>query len=56
MNDDVGRLIQQHICAACWREWLDLGVKVINEMRLDLSDERHQTTYDNYMKEFLGLQ
>jgi hypothetical protein len=33
-----------------------MGVKVINEMRLDLSDERAQQVYDNYMKEFLGLE
>lgn len=55
MNDDLGRLVYEHICTLCWREWLAMGIKVINEMRLDLSDERAQQIYDNYMKEFLGL-
>ena len=56
MNDEVGRRIHATVCADCWREWLAMGVKVINEMRLDLSDERAQEVYDNYMKEYLGLQ
>jgi Fe-S cluster biosynthesis and repair protein YggX len=56
MSDDLGRLVYERVCADCWREWLGMGVKVINEMRLDLSDERAQVVYDNYMKEYLGLQ
>jgi Fe-S cluster biosynthesis and repair protein YggX len=56
MNDELGRQIYEKICADCWREWLAVGIKVINEMRLDLSDERAQQVYDNYMKEYLGLE
>ncbi len=55
MNDELGQLVFEKVCAACWKEWLGMGIKVINEMRLDLSDERSQTMYDSYMKEFLGL-
>jgi Fe-S cluster biosynthesis and repair protein YggX len=55
MNDELGRQVYDHICSLCWKEWLGMGIKVINEMRLDLSDERAQQVYDNYMKEFLGL-
>ena len=62
MNDELGRLIQEKVCADCWREWLAMGVKVINELRLDFSDDRPiyggQTAsqvYDQYMLEFLGL-
>jgi len=54
-RDELGRQIYDSICADCWREWLAMGVKVINEMRLDLGDERAQEIYDNYMKEYLGL-
>jgi len=56
MNDDLGRQVYEKICAECWKEWLGVGVKVINEMRLDLSEERAQKVYDNYMKEYLGLE
>jgi Fe-S cluster biosynthesis and repair protein YggX len=55
MNDEVGQQIYQTVCAECWQEWLGMGIKVINEMRLDLSDEHGQEAYDQYMKEYLGL-
>lgn len=57
MNDDLGRRIQANICADCWQSWLrDYSIKVINELRLDLSREEHQAQYDKYMLEFLGLE
>ena len=56
-NDELGRKIQEKICADCWGSWLrDSSIKVINELRLDLSREDHQTQYDRYMLEFLGLE
>jgi hypothetical protein len=45
------------VCADCWSFWLrDFSIKVINEMRLDLSTEQGQNTYDQIMKDTLGLQ
>jgi len=56
MNDELGRRIQASVCADCWQEWLrNFSIKVINELRLDLSTERGQDQYDKIMKEFLGL-
>jgi tetratricopeptide (TPR) repeat protein len=56
MNDDLGRRIHAAICADCWNEWLrNFSVKVINEMRLDLSLEKGQETYDQIMRELLGF-
>jgi Fe-S cluster biosynthesis and repair protein YggX len=56
-KDELGRKIQETICADCWGSWLkDYSIKVINELRLDLSREDHQTQYDRYMLEFLGLE
>ena len=56
MNDDIGRRVQQTVCADCWTGWLrDYSIKVINELRLDLSTERGQEEYDRYMREYLGL-
>jgi tetratricopeptide (TPR) repeat protein len=55
-NDDLGRRIQQNICADCWNDWLrNYSIKVINELRLDLSTDHGQAEYDRYMREFLGL-
>jgi tetratricopeptide (TPR) repeat protein len=56
MNDDLGRRIHETVCAECWTEWLrNLSIKVINELRLDLSTEHGQAEYDRYLREFLGL-
>ena len=55
--DELGRRIHEAICADCWNEWLrNYSIKVINELRLDLSTEYGQAEYDRYMREFLGLE
>jgi tetratricopeptide (TPR) repeat protein len=57
MNDDLGRRIHASICADCWNAWLrDYSIKVINEMRLDLSTERGQEVYDQILREFMGFE
>jgi tetratricopeptide (TPR) repeat protein len=56
MRDELGQRIYASVCADCWDYWLkNLSIKVINEMRLDLSDERAAETYDQIMRETLGL-
>jgi len=47
--------VYEKICAACWREWIPMGTKVINELRLPLNDPQAQKIYDQYMMEFLNL-
>lgn len=56
MSDEVGKRIQEAVCADCWQDWLkNYSIKVINELRLDLSTEHGQSEYDRYMREYLGL-
>jgi Fe-S cluster biosynthesis and repair protein YggX len=56
MNDELGKRIYESVCTDCWEYWLrNLSIKVINEMRLDLGDEKHIETYDQIMRETLGL-
>jgi len=56
MSDEIGRRIYENVCAECWNEWLkNYSIKVINELRLDLSTDHGQEEYDRYMREFLGL-
>jgi Fe-S cluster biosynthesis and repair protein YggX len=50
-----GKMIQEKICADCWKEWIGMGTKVINEMRLPLSDPQAQKIFDQHMMEFLNL-
>jgi len=50
-----GKLIYDNTCAACWREWIGMGTKVINELRLPLADPQGQKIFDQHMMEFLNL-
>lgn len=50
-----GQIIFEKICAPCWREWIGMGTKVINELRLPLNDPQAQKIYDQHMLEFLNL-
>jgi Fe-S cluster biosynthesis and repair protein YggX len=55
--DDLGRRIQQEICADCWDSWKkDYSIKVINELRLDLSSEFGAEEYDKYMRGYFGFE
>jgi Fe-S cluster biosynthesis and repair protein YggX len=50
-----GQEIYDKVCAACFREWIPMGTKVINELRLPLNDPQAQKMYDQHMLEFLNL-
>ena len=50
-----GQEIFEKVCADCWREWIPMGTKVINELRLPLNDPQAQKLYDQHMMEFLNL-
>ena len=57
MKDEIGQRVFASVCADCWNEWLKgFSIKVINEMRLDLSTEHGQAEYDRIMREFLGIE
>ena len=51
----MGQEIYQKICATCFREWIGMGTKVINELRLPMNDPQAQKVYDQHMMEFLNL-
>lgn len=51
----IGNWIFENISAETWREWIGQGTKVINELRLDLSRDDHAETYDQNMREYLGI-
>jgi tetratricopeptide (TPR) repeat protein len=56
VDRQLGQRIVATVCADCWNDWLrNMSVKVINELRLDLSTERGADEYDRYMREYLGL-
>ena len=52
----LGQKVFENVCEPCWREWIPMGTKVINELGLTLSSEQGQEAYDQYMIEFLQLE
>jgi tetratricopeptide (TPR) repeat protein len=55
--DELHGRIYREICADCWNDWFrNYSVKVINELRLDLSSDYGQEEYDKYMYEFFGFE
>lgn len=55
MKGPVGEYIAAHFGQATWREWIGMGTKVINELRLDFSNTRHQENYEEQMLQWLGV-
>lgn len=51
----VGAWIQQNISKETFDAWIAQGTKVINELRLDLSRDEDNETYDRHMREYLGI-
>jgi Fe-S cluster biosynthesis and repair protein YggX len=54
-KNEFGKRIFENTCAPCWQEAIRMGTKVINELRLDLSDPRAQKAWDTNIREFLNL-
>lgn len=57
LPDAIGRKIREKVCSDCWQSWFkDYSIKVINELRLDLSSDYGQSEYDKYMREYFGFE
>jgi len=52
----LGERVWDSVCQTCWREWVSVGTKVINEMGLPLANPQAQQIYDEHMIEFLQLE
>lgn len=51
----LGDVVYNNVSAEAWDEWREREIKIINEERLDLSDEKAQVRLFEQMVEFLGL-
>ena len=51
----LGKVVYDNVSAESWREWIGMGTKVINELRLPLADPRAQELYDQHLIDFLNL-
>ncbi|HVS01516.1 MAG TPA: oxidative damage protection protein [Thermoanaerobaculia bacterium] len=52
----LGQQLRDSVCAACWQEWEQAEVMVINELRLNFMDPEAQETLEQQMREFLRLE
>jgi Fe-S cluster biosynthesis and repair protein YggX len=51
----LGDEIRARTCAACWSEWEEVEVKVINELKLNFMDPESQNILTRHLREFLML-
>lgn len=51
----LGAEIRANVCEETWREWLNMEVMVINELRLNFMDPKSQDILIGHMREFLCL-
>jgi len=57
VKDVIGQRILEKICTDCWDSWKkDYSIKVINELRLDLSSESGSAEYDKHMRGYFGFE
>lgn len=42
-------------CEACWGEWKEMEVKIINEYRLNMLEREHRQMLKKFMHDFLDL-
>ena len=54
-KNTLGKVIYENVSQESWREWIGMGTKVINELRLPMSDPKAQQMFDDHMIEFLNL-
>ena len=47
----LGEKVWANVCQQCWKEWIAMGTKVINELRLPMHDPQAQEMYDKHMAE-----
>lgn len=55
MRGPIGAYIYANFGQDTWKEWIGMGTKVINELRLDFSNPEHQNVYEQHMLEWLGV-
>jgi len=51
----LGQEVLDRVCAACWDDWDELQLKIINEYRLNLAVPQHFDMLVEEMRNFLGL-
>jgi Fe-S cluster biosynthesis and repair protein YggX len=48
----MGERVLKHVCGDCWKEWMGMSTKIINENRLQLFRPDHRQLLEEQMKTF----
>ncbi|MGC6404504.1 MAG: oxidative damage protection protein [Candidatus Comchoanobacterales bacterium] len=51
----LGQCIFNHVSAEAWHAWQEMEIKLINELKLDVTDEASTKILDDKCIEFLNL-
>ena len=51
----LGQCIYEHVSAEAWHTWQEMEIKLINELKLDVTDEASAKILDDKCIEFLNL-
>jgi Fe-S cluster biosynthesis and repair protein YggX len=51
-----GQKVQERICAACWKEWVDQSANLINHYGIQVADPTQRRQLYAVMAEFLRLE
>lgn len=51
----LGEQLQRSVCKPCYDAWLQTSVKLVNDSKLDLRDERAKDVWLTQMRAFLNL-
>ena len=52
---DLGQKIKDNISQEAWAEWIEMQMKIVNEYRLDLSQEEHRQVLKDQLDAFFGF-
>ena len=54
-SGELGARVEKDICIDCWKEWMAMSIKVINEFHLNMATPEANEIYETNLREFLGL-
>lgn len=43
------------VCDTCWQDWLQMQIKIINELALNLGDSRSHEILEAHARDYLGI-
>lgn len=52
---ELQQQVRERICQSCWDEWLQVQIKLINELALNLGDPRSHEIVEAHARDFFGF-